>query len=315
MRQVLSIAEDLAGGNWGLARVIRRDAPWPTSQLQFPQTTFFESNRDGQGVDLYILDVGYVIEHEEFGDRLTILSNSAGDNTHAVAITSLAAGNTVGVARGADIFYSSNTSGTQAQLQNILSHYRNRAVLNRPAVINMSFSGTTYYPEVDEMLDEGLVVVASAGNTGIDVMSGVRYPSNLDDVIVVGAVGPGDHAAYFTRVDGSLSLSNHGVRVDVSAPGQYLYCAGAASTSQYVVFSGSSSGAAALTTGAVACILEGRDRLTTRAQVQAIRNHVRNTATTGRLISSEGADPTYLGTLPDRILYLDPYATAPETLI
>lgn len=62
--------------------------------------------------------------------------------------------------------------------------------LDGPVVINMSLGGPTPSPMIEAAIDyataKGVVVVASAGNSGAD---GLGYPGGLDQVISTGAVG------------------------------------------------------------------------------------------------------------------------------
>jgi subtilisin family serine protease len=86
------------------------------------------------------------------------------------------------------------------------------AVEHGAQVVNMSFGGRGESFLVRDMIDfavaSGVVVVAAAGNDGIDVKA--IYPAGFENVIAVGAV---DH------VDGGAEFSNFGGKVDVVAPG------------------------------------------------------------------------------------------------
>src|SRR5690606_57344 len=71
--QPLTINGDLDSCNWGLARTIRRRAPWRTDIITRPIETFYDCVRDGGGVDVYVLDTGIRIAHDEFGGRASII--------------------------------------------------------------------------------------------------------------------------------------------------------------------------------------------------------------------------------------------------
>ncbi|WP_158675247.1 S8 family peptidase [Thiohalobacter thiocyanaticus] len=85
---------------------------------------------------------------------------------------------------------------------------------NPADVINLSFAGSDpCSPAIQDIIDQirarGVVLVAAAGNDGMTDMSTV-LPANCEGVIAVAATNRvGDRAAY----------SNHGTRVDISAPG------------------------------------------------------------------------------------------------
>ena len=89
------------------------------------------------------------------------------------------------------------------------------AVQKGAKVINMSLGGTTYSQLLDDTIQyavsKGVVVVAAAGNSGINEYS---YPASYDGVISVGA----------TNSERKLtSFSTYGPGVDVVAPGEFIY--------------------------------------------------------------------------------------------
>lgn len=314
--QALAIDAALSGASWGIARVIRRRPPWPVTRLQFPRTTYFRCERDGTGVDIYSIDSGVLATHDEFTGRVTNVYGGTDQYEHGTFVMGCAAGATVGIARGALIFsfrvLDSSGAGTNTDLINglnaALSHYTGRAGTNRPAVVNMSLVGasSTINSAVSSLISAGMVVVACAGNVKQDLGTVNAFPAESDpDILVIGGIGPAD-LPYYAHAGGS----NYGTRVDVNAPSQALYACGISSDSAYVTGPNGTSFGTGYASGVVACLLQGHPRLTTRAKVQAVRAHVLSTATTGRLRSA----PSLGLTLPDRLLYLDPNQTAPETI-
>lgn len=325
MSQALSLGADLSGANWGLARVIRRQPPWSTVRMGLPITTFFESERDGTGVDIYFIDSGIRTSHDEFGSRATnvyeaVSSGGLGDdNGHGTATASIACGATVGVARGAEIFSfkaldASNaisTTNWNSAIAEIMDHYASRAGTNRPAVVNASlFSGAGI--SMGQFIDVGMVCVACVANDGADLATVAVNPAESDaDVIAVGGIGAYD-IPYYTSGAGR---SNWGTRIDVSGPAQSLWAATNSGDSAYQLRSGTSF-STALVAGIVACMLQGHGRLTgadaaaRRAKVVAVKDKLMSNATTGRLVNPAGWGIT----LPDRLLYLDPNQAAPEPI-
>lgn len=311
--QALNIAGNFSNASWGLARIIRRSPPWHIDRLDFPTDTFFRCLRTGIGVDFYVLDSGVRTTHAEFGGRVTTVYeyyNSGGlgdDYGHGTAVSGCAAGATTGLARASDIFSfkclnSSNTgtsSGILITINHVLSHYNGRSATNRPAVVNISIytASSGFDSAVTAMIDAGMIVISIAGNEYRDLGTINQYPAESDaDVIVVGGIGPAD-IPYYTGGYGT----SYGTRVDVSAPAQNLWVPFRTSDSTYINWNGTSF-AAPLVAGIACCLLSNRPRLTGRAQVQAIRNHIRNTATTGHLVNPAG----WPSNLPDRIAYIDP---------
>ncbi len=85
-------------------------------------------------------------------------------------------------------------------------------VSRRVDVVNLSFGGPgisfTLQRAIDEIIAQGVLVVAAAGNGGTDATS--YSPGGLDHVITVGAADEKGRRAVY---------SNYGPRVDVLAPG------------------------------------------------------------------------------------------------
>jgi Subtilase family len=85
------------------------------------------------------------------------------------------------------------------------------AASNRPRVVNMSLGAANQCSEFEQdvinwVMDQGVIVVAAAGNDG----GGVNSPANCQNVVAVGA----------TDSNGSLaSYSSFGNEIDVVAPG------------------------------------------------------------------------------------------------
>lgn len=332
-RQLLNIDTSWYSDSWGIARVIRRKAPWKKNFIRAPISTFFECERDGTGVDIYLIDTSINTTHPEFSGRATNAYAPLGAlaDGHATMTAGIAAGSTIGVARGAEIFsfqWANGPTGTVTAFQNALDqaliHYNNRAGLNRPAVCALEFDGTgptsptgPVRLKVDALIDAGMVCLGAAGNDGAELIETNYYPMTYPDVICVGAIGPNDMPSYFPRVVpgtfgvGTTVATRYGERVDIMAPGQYQKMANWDSNSGYTVSNGSTSGALALATGISACMLQGHSRLTTRAQVASFKQHLLSVATTGEL---QKPDNSPLGFFPDRIIYLDPKQTAPEPI-
>lgn len=132
-------------------------------------------------------------------------------------------------------------------------------------------------------------------------------PAEADaDAILVAGTNARDGIYYVHQSDGT----RFGSRIDVCAPSFLCPLATNTGDSDYIVTNGTSFGTAYVS-GVVACLLQGQTPLTTRAQVQAIRTHVRDTTSTaGRIVNSVSISAQ----LPDRFIYLDPVQTAPETI-
>jgi len=110
------------------------------------------------------------------------------------------------------------------------------AIQNGAKVINASFAGGSYdsaeYNAIDRFKSAGGILVAGAGNDGLNNESTPSYPSDydLDNIISVAATD---------RNDGLASFSNYGVTsVDVGAPGTDIYSTIAGTISSEETFEG-----------------------------------------------------------------------------
>jgi len=95
------------------------------------------------------------------------------------------------------------------------------AVANGANVINLSFVGDsnsqTLTDAINRAHDAGVIVVAAAGNEGIDLNQTPRYPVCNENVIGVAATDKSDQKA---------SFSNYGSKcIDISAPGIDIFTA------------------------------------------------------------------------------------------
>jgi subtilisin family serine protease len=306
----VSISANFTGGNWGILRATRRRPPWFTGRLDysFPLESFYRSgDKTGVGVDVYVLDSGVRLTHTEVSGRAVNeyeFYSSAGvgdDFGHGTGVSACAAGATRGLARDSNIrsykCLNNANAGTNLALTSAISEViTDYSASSNPGVVNMSLVGfgASINSAVSSMIDAGLVVVVSAGNTMSDLGITDQFPAESDaEVIVVGGINPAD-TPYYSGAFGS----NYGTRIDVSAASQAVHTAYNTSDNAFVLWEGTSFGAP-IVSGAIACMLQGETKLTTRAQVQAVRAYVRNNATVGFLQNAHGI------TLPDRILYFD----------
>ncbi|HEV8321891.1 MAG TPA: S8 family serine peptidase [Myxococcota bacterium] len=167
-------------------------------------------------------------------------SDASDDHFHgthlAGVITDAAAGGTAGVSPGLALMpvkvLDAFASGTELDLADGIVW----AVDHGATVINMSLAFPPgFYPSkalqnaVAYAAKEGVIMVAAAGNAGLDM---VQYPAAFRPVIAVGAskvdpasvpTGGGDWAAFLGVDDlGLASYSNHGGMLDIVAPGGVL---------------------------------------------------------------------------------------------
>jgi subtilisin family serine protease len=207
---------------WGIDRIDQRDLPLDQS---------YTYDNDGSGINIYILDTGIRLTHNEFGGRASYIPNgnngdfvndghgSAEDcHGHGTHVAGTAAGATYGVAKGAGIWAGRvvNCSGSGNVSMAIAGVDWITANGLQPASVNMSLG----YGDVQSLRDAvensiaaGFNYAVSAGNgnfAGIpqDACSG--SPSGAPNANTVGATESDDDEA---------SFSNYGTCVDILGPG------------------------------------------------------------------------------------------------
>ena len=220
------------------------------------------SNKDwGQGVGVAILDTGVWTQHPAFeGAKITQIDLLEPEQSipgeydgHGTAVASLIAGNLPsqrGIAPAAEIISVRVLDGEGRGDTFTLAQGIVTSVDRGAKVLSLSLGGggdsLVLRRAVDYALEQGAVIVASAGNDG---EGRVTYPAAYSDVIGVSAVDAQRKLAGF---------SNTGEGVDLAAPGIGLKSAWVGG--QNVSFSGTSA-SAPLVAGAVAGILSKEPRL------------------------------------------------------
>lgn len=214
---------------WGLDRI-------DTRELQLDDVYKY-GTAYGQGTRVYILDTGMRISHADFGGRAKpgwsaeeepcetsddwvckgVITDATCDD-HGTHCGSIAAGETYGVAKGAEIVtvqtLACNGWGTIASSLAGIEWSVNHAKIDGvKSVISFSANENYYEPiytdVVEAAVDEDVVVVVSAGNHAGDACQ--ASPADVRAAIVVGATD---------KFDDRTPFSNYGECVDIFAPGQ-----------------------------------------------------------------------------------------------
>lgn len=302
------------GGNWGLTRICRRDN-WNNSTW-YPNSGVYTYFRDGADVDVYVVDTGCRITHNDFGGRASILFdyylNSSSPaygidiQGHGTHVASTIGGAKYGVAKSANLLISRVFESGGATLSAIIAginactvHHRNKKAqgIDRPSIMNLSLGGPANFTEeqaINDCINEGIVICAAAGNDGknLDEAGYDVMPAEIERAITVGSSDIRDRIS---------SFSNYGRMVDVFAPGHYICAAGIENDAAENMISGTS-----MATPHVAgvCALYAQDKGMTNnaADVLEIHDWIKNNASGNTLILNENVSAA--GS-PNRLLFSD----------
>ncbi|HEY8527162.1 MAG TPA: S8 family peptidase [Acidimicrobiales bacterium] len=261
---------------WGLDRIDQRTRPLSGTYTYGPT---------GQGVTAYVIDTGIRLSHRDFGGRAVsgfdaVDGGSADDcNGHGTHVASTVGGSTYGVAKGVQLVAvrvldcngNGSASGVIAGIDWAVGHHQ----AGQPAVANFSLGGTgstALDQAVGRLIDDGVTVVAAAGNSGADACG--TSPARVPAVITVAAS---------TQSDALASFSNRGSCVDVIAPGVNVPAAWATSDTATNTISGTSM-ASPHVAGAVAKHLQGA----TDASPAAVSAAITQAATQGQIAGTQG---------------------------
>lgn len=300
-------------GAWPKLRHISRDNPWGRmTSGKLPYSGQFSSHRTGVGVDIYLVDTGIRDTHVEFEGRANNLDGWEPIHFHGTFCASCAVGVSIGIATGALVWMAAglrnadNTGSTLDLLTAIdacLSHYNARVDTNRPAVLSMSFSGTSasYTTAINACIDAGIVCLAAAANDVAWLDDVNKYPAEDDGVICVGGINM-DDGPYFINGSGT----NYGMQVDILAGAQHCRGADFVDDSAYRTGSGTSY-ATSYVAGIIACMLQDYERLQSRTQVLEVGEYLYRQATFGRYKPDIRQEP-----LTPAIAYLDPGVAYPS---
>jgi thermitase len=198
---------------------------WGLTKVQAPAA--WEITQGSPEVKIAILDTGIELNHPDLAGKIVASKNFTSSNTaddvyghgtHVAGIAAAATNNEVGVA---GLGYNSTIMNVKVLGDDGYGSYSwiaqgiIWAADNGAQVINMSLGSTsassTLESAVNYAWSKGVVVVASAGNSGSSTRT---YPASYTNVIAVAATD---------LLDRLPNWSNFGDWVDVAAPGNSIY--------------------------------------------------------------------------------------------
>merc|ERR1719422_2764876 len=239
--------------------------------------------RTGEGVNIYVLDAGVRVSHQDFGGRaIPTLSAETlppvecnGDPTcavddrgHGSHCAGSAGGTTFGVAPSATI-RAMDRGSSFADAFASMDWVATKAIL--PAVLTMSFGseGKSAGSEaaVDAVVNQGVTVTVAAGNNNGDACS-------FTFAYVPSAISVGSS----TSLDGRSSFSNYGSCITIFAPGSNIVSASYTSDTGSSTKSGTSMAAPHVAGGAAVILASEpslspakvKERLLEMAEVDAL---------------------------------------------
>jgi len=274
--------------NWGLDRIDQRLLP-------FSRT--FTYNNTGAGVNVYILDNGVNVFHNEFGGRAQLAYDATFDggfwsacDDHGTHVTGIIGGATFGVAKQANLFAVKVATCQQNQQGGLQPVINDDALIRgldwvllnhvKPAVVNLSFAKnlrcgndcvlvTNSTVQIEErikaLVNLGVTVVVGAGNIAQDAK--FHSPARIPQVITVSG------SDWMDKRDANAAYGNS---VDIYAPGVFILSASNASSGATAIKTGTSM-STAFVTGVVAQYLQSNPS-GTPAQVDQF---IKQTATYG----------------------------------
>lgn len=205
---------------WGLSRLSQRERPSIFGEYLYPKSA-------GSGIDVYIVDTGINITHEEFegraiwGKTIPLFDEDIDGNGHGTHVAGTIGGKTYGVAKQANLIavkvLRTNGFGTNSDVIKGIewvtkTHKRkSRIDKSRKSVANMSLGGgrsISLERAVNRAVAAGVHFAVAAGNDNEDACN--YSPAAATGPVTVGAS---------TRLDDMAFFSNHGTCVDIFAPG------------------------------------------------------------------------------------------------
>lgn len=273
---------------WNLDRVDQRESK---------ENGLFLYVGNGTGINVYVIDTGVRISHQEFGGRAISAYNAINDDKgttdcqgHGTHVAGTVGGRSYGIAKNVNIYAvrvlgCDGAGSTSTVIAGVDWVTKNRKM---PAIGTMSLGGglsSSLDTSVKNSIATGIVYTVAAGNnngTACEVS-----PANVATAITVGALD---------RNDVRAGYSNWGSCVTLFAPGSGIRSASYSDDTSTRVLSGTSM-ATPLVAGVVAIYLDEKLRKNQNAvyTVQGVKDDIICSSTKSTVVDPLGS--------PSRVIY------------
>ena len=221
--------------------------------------TTYQPEDTGLGGHVYLIDTGLYAEHEQFTGRTinNLYSNFGSDFTdntgHGTAVASVIIGNTQGVSKDATLhvvklFDTATGNVTVGEIVDALDEVMAHHLGLSPSQVKVvclpwvTAQNNFLDNKITEMNASNLIVVAAAGNDGVDVNT--VSPAGVNVVLTVGSYDQDYAVTSFTNVPWTDPATpynnNYGAALDIFALGVNVSCAAKTATDAYGLISGTS---------------------------------------------------------------------------
>ncbi len=277
--------------DWGLDRI---------DQATLPLNTNFVYERNGTGVNVYVIDSGINPYHFDFGGRASVAFDVLNDGQngidcrgHGTHVAGIIGSSRHGVAKNANLHgvrvLPCTGNGQMSDFLAGVEWVTTNRVLPAVANVSMNLSGTSQAMTnmISASINAGVTYVVSAGNFNADACN--YSPANISAALVVGAT---------TASDNRAGYSNFGPCIDVWAPGHSITSTDFLTNDGSRVMSGTSQ-ASPMVAGVAALYLQGNPA----ASPASVHNAVRNNSTDNIVTNIDGTSTrrllsSWLGSVP-----------------
>lgn len=209
-------------------------------------------------INIAVVDSGINYNHELFKNRITRTkfnssasgeaNNEIDDYGHGTEVAGVIANSTPSNVKISAYKVMDNKGyGSSSTIVAACSYIEE--LNNKPDIVNFSLgveTGVIIESVIDELVNQGITVVAAAGNDNREV---IKAPGKCESAITVAA---------FDYYNKPCSFTNYGQVVDISAPGEYIYTADMSKKNAYTFSLGTSLATPFVSAAAAYVLMENR---------------------------------------------------------